>query len=173
MGEPVTSLDPRFSQENAVATTWAQAERVLEQAQLFWITTVRRGGRPHVTPLVCVWGEGALHFCTGDSEQKTLNLRVSPHVVLATGRLSWDSGLDVVVEGDAVRVDDDERLERLSKLWNTKWDGRWQYDVHDGSFWHPEGWEDTPSPVLVFAVKPKKVFAFSEGSFSQTRHLFE
>ncbi|MGD0054915.1 MAG: pyridoxamine 5'-phosphate oxidase family protein [Acidimicrobiales bacterium] len=172
MSQPVTSLDPRFSQEDAVATTWAHAEAVLEQAQLFWITTVRRDGRPHVTPLVGVWGEGALHFCTGSAEQKTLNLQGNPHVVLATGSISWESGLDVVVEGDAVRVDDDERLGRLAELWSLKWDGRWNYDVRDGAFWHPEGWEDTPSPVLVFAVKPTKVLSFSEGSFSQTRHLF-
>jgi nitroimidazol reductase NimA-like FMN-containing flavoprotein (pyridoxamine 5'-phosphate oxidase superfamily) len=172
MGEPVTTLDPRFSPANAVAVTWERTVHALEQAQLFWLTTVRRDGRPHSTPLVAVWGEDALHFCTGVSEQKWHNLQSNPHVVLATGSLTWDAGLDVVVEGQAQREDDDERLRRLVLLWNAKWDGSWEYDVHDGAFWHPQSWDDT-EPVQVYTVKPTKVFAFSEGSFGQTRHLFE
>ena len=42
----------------------------IEAAPLWWITTVRPDGRPHVTPLLAVWHEGALHFCTGSEEQK-------------------------------------------------------------------------------------------------------
>lgn len=55
MTNPVTTLDPRFSDPGAVATDWDETRRALEAAQLFWITTVRRDGRPHVTPLVAVW----------------------------------------------------------------------------------------------------------------------
>ena len=56
-------------------------------------------GRPHVTPLIGVWWEGALHFTTGASERKARNLAANPHCVLTTGVNSLADGLDVVVEG--------------------------------------------------------------------------
>jgi hypothetical protein len=51
-----------------------------------------------------------------------------------TGCNRWDEGVDVVVEGDAVRVTDDAMLERLVEAWTSKWDGRWRYEVRDGAF---------------------------------------
>jgi hypothetical protein len=48
MKQPVTELDTRFSDEDAVATDWEETRRVLEDAELFWISTVRADGRPHV-----------------------------------------------------------------------------------------------------------------------------
>jgi len=32
----------------------------LEKAEVFWLSTVRPDGRPHVTPMVSVWLDGAL-----------------------------------------------------------------------------------------------------------------
>jgi nitroimidazol reductase NimA-like FMN-containing flavoprotein (pyridoxamine 5'-phosphate oxidase superfamily) len=168
MTTPVTTLDPRFSAPDAVATDWEETRRHLESAELFWISTVRVDGRPHVTPLVAVWLDYALHFCTGTSEQKSVNLAANRHVILTTGCNSWDSGLDVVVEGDAAEVTDRDQLTRLAQAWQAKWDGRWRYDVGEGCFHHP-GTEDR---VLVFAVAPAKVLAFAKGGFSHTRHRF-
>ena len=168
MQQPVTELDTRFSDQNAVATDWEETRRALEDAELFWITTVRVDGRPHVTPLVAVWLDDAIHFATGAGEQKAVNLRTNQNVVLTTCCNEWEQGLDVVVEGEAVQVTDESVLERLAEAWAAKWDGRWHYEVHDRSFWH-EGGTDA---VLVFAVKPAKVFAFAKGTFGQTRHRF-
>ena len=72
--EPVTELDPRFSDPDASATSWADVRQVIDEAELFWISTVRPDGRPHVTPLPAVWCDGALYFCTGAGEQKGVNL---------------------------------------------------------------------------------------------------
>ena len=168
MTTPVTTLDQRFSDPKADATGWEQTRRALADAELFWVTTVRADGRPHMTPLVAVWFDDALHFCTGPGEQKAVNLRGNPHVILSTGCNTWDRGLDVVVEGDAVQVTDDDALSRLAAAWTAKWDGRWQYQVRDGAFRDPEGEE----PVLVFAVTPAKVLAFAKGDFSHTTHRF-
>jgi nitroimidazol reductase NimA-like FMN-containing flavoprotein (pyridoxamine 5'-phosphate oxidase superfamily) len=166
MSEPVTTLDARFSDRDAVATSWEETRQVLETADLFWISTVRSDGRPHVTPLVAVWLDSAIHFATGPSEQKAVNLRENAHVILTTGCSDWERGLDVVVEGDAVQVTDDDRLELLAAAWATKWDGQWQYEVRNGSFYHEGG------SALVFSVTPTKVLAFAKGTFGQTRHLF-
>jgi general stress protein 26 len=165
---PETTLDQRFSEPDASVTGWPETRRALEHAELFWITTVRADGRPHVTPLVAVWVDGALYFCTGDTEQKAVNLRASRHVILTTGCNTWDRGLDVVVEGDAVRVTDQAVLGRVAAAWTRKWDGRWQYRVGEGGFVHPDGF----AGVQVFAVSPAKVLAFNKGSFSHTRHRF-
>jgi nitroimidazol reductase NimA-like FMN-containing flavoprotein (pyridoxamine 5'-phosphate oxidase superfamily) len=167
MNEPKTDLDRRFSDPDAVATRWDETRQVLEAAELFWISTVRRDGRPHVTPLVAVWLDGAIHFCTGPTEQKAFNLSRNQHVILTTGSNHWDRGLDVVVEGDAVQNTDEVALERLAQAWATKWDGRWHYEVRNGSFHHEDG-----GAALVFSVRPTKILAFAKGTFSQTRHCF-
>jgi general stress protein 26 len=119
MKQPVTALDSRFSEPGARATEWDETHRLLEQAELFWISTVRADGRPHVTPLVAVWLEDAVYFCTGPTEQKAVNLRANPNVILTTGCNQWDRGLDIVVEGEAVQVTDEDLLERLGReLWS-------------------------------------------------------
>jgi general stress protein 26 len=169
MDEPQTKLDARFSDPGARPTPWAAAREVLENAQLSWITTVRADGRPHVTPLVAVWLDDALHFTTGSGEQKARNLASNAHVVVVTGCNTWDQGLDVMVEGKAERVTDRATLERLAAAWATKWNGRWQFDVTNEGFSHPE--EAAGGPVLVFAVRPAKVLAFSKGEFGQTRYV--
>jgi nitroimidazol reductase NimA-like FMN-containing flavoprotein (pyridoxamine 5'-phosphate oxidase superfamily) len=172
MTTPVTTLDERFSDPQATPTGWDDTRRVLETAQLFWVSTVRADGRPHVTPVVAVWFEAALHFCTGEAEQKAVNLRSNPHVVLTTGCNDWDSGVDVVVEGDAIRVTDDTMLNRLSEAWARRWDGRWQYLVRDGCFFHHDEDEVLSEGVHVFAVRPTQILAFAKGTFSHTRHRF-
>jgi hypothetical protein len=40
MTEPLTQIDTRFSDIDAEATAWHETRRVLETAELFWITTV-------------------------------------------------------------------------------------------------------------------------------------
>ena len=77
----------------------------------------------------------------------------------------------MVVEGDAVRITDQEALERLASVWATKWDGSWPYQVRNGYFYLYD--EDEQQVLadsnLVFSVKPTKVFAFGRG---QTSHKF-
>jgi general stress protein 26 len=174
MDAPTTELDARYSQPGATATTWEDAVEVLEQAQLSWLTTVRPDGRPHVTPLVAVWVDGAIHFSTGVDEQKERNLRANPHIVLTTGCSTWDRGLDVMVEGDAVVATDEALLRRLADAWRQRWDGQWDYEVRDGAF-HAvtdaaggaAGDERAP---LVFTVEPTKVLAFGKSPFTHTVH---
>lgn len=174
--EPTAELDERFSSEGATARPWSDVVSVLDQAEMFWLSTVRRDGRPHVAPLPAMWLDNALHFCTGPDEQKAKNLEANPRCVLTTGTDRFRSGLDVVVEGSAVRVTDQDRLQRLAVMWESKLD--WSFDVVDGAFRHraSEGSGEergAPGTAHVFAVAPTKILAFSKGEpFSQTRYRF-
>lgn len=165
MKNPTSRLDERFSDPGAQPVPWATTQDALESAQLFWITTVRSDGRPHITPLVGVWLDEALHFTTGSEEQKAVNLTANPQVALTTGCNRWDKGLDVVVEGAAERVTERAALERLATAWAAKWNGQWQFRPTDTGFTHEDG-----ARALVFRVRPSKVLAFTKGGFSQTRY---
>jgi nitroimidazol reductase NimA-like FMN-containing flavoprotein (pyridoxamine 5'-phosphate oxidase superfamily) len=164
--EPIPEQDTRFGDPESPPTPWSEAVGVLETAELFWISTVRADGRPHVTPLPGVWSDGRLHFCTGPAEQKAVNLAQNPHVALTTGSNRWKEGLDLVVEGSAVQVSDDARLRTLADLWRSKYRGDWDFTVEDGAFHHDGG------SALVFEVAPTKVLAFAKGRFAQTRYRF-
>ena len=163
---PKAELDPRFGDDAAEPTPWPAVVQVLEEAELFWISTVRAEGRPHVTPLPAVWQDGALYFCTGAGEQKAVNLAGNSWCTLTTGNNRWKTGLDVVVEGRAKRVVDEARLQRLAAAWESKYHGDWHFDVADGAFRGAGG------EALVFEVAPTKVLAFAKGSFAQTRYRF-
>jgi general stress protein 26 len=166
MPEPTAELNEGFSEPDATARPWADVVEVLASAEIFWLSTVRRDGRPHVTPLPAVWLDGALHFCSGADEQKTKNLGSEPRCILTTGTNRLRSGLDVVVEGTAERVTDAAHLGRLAERWKAELD--WDFTVGDGEFRDPEGRHG-----LVFRVAPAKVLAFGKGEpFSQTRYRF-
>ena len=165
--EPVPEQDLRFGDPASPPTPWADVVRALEDAELFWISTVRRDGRPHVTPLPAVWQDARLHFCTGPEEQKAVNLAGNPDVALTTGTNRWKEGLDLVVEGTAVQVTDDDRLQTLADLWRTKYAGDWDFTVERGAFHHGDG-----GTAVVFEVAPSKVLAFAKGRFAQTRYRF-
>lgn len=167
-GRPITELDDRFSDAGVPPATWEDVRRELGDAQLFWIVTVRTDGRPHMTPLVAVWLDDTIYFCTGSDEQKAVNLGRNRHVLLSTGCNEWQGGVDVVIEGDAEPVTDRATLEVLADAWARKWDGSWRFAVTDNGFQHDGG----AGTALVFSVKPTKVLAFGKSPFSHTRFRF-
>ena len=79
----------------------------------------------------------------------------------------WKEGLDVVVEGPAVKVTDDDRLRTLADLWREKYDGDWDFSVADGMFHHDDG-----GNALVFKVAPTKVLAFAKGQLPRPAIAF-
>jgi hypothetical protein len=164
--EPIGTLDPHFSTPGATARPWSDVDQALTEAKIFWLSTVRRDGRPHVTPLPAVWLGGELHFCTGAAEQKAVNLTNEPRCALTTGTPLQHEGLDVVVEGAAVRVTEQDRLAELAGLWKTRLG--WDFRAADGTFVGEAG-----NVALVFAVSPAKILAFGKGEpYSQTRFSF-
>lgn len=164
--DPVTELDARYSDPKAGVADWSEAVTRLEAAEIFWLSTVRPDGRPHVTPLIAVWLDGGLHFSTGPDERKAVNLRDNQEVVLTTGANALNEGYDLVLEGEAVRVTDDSRLRALAAAYTEKYGPTWTFEVRGGAFQGDGG------PVLVFRVAPRTAFGFAKNPYGQTRWQF-
>lgn len=163
---PTIDIDRRFGVPDATPTPWETVEQQLVTAEIFWLTTVRQNGRPHVTTLLAVWHDGALHICAGTDEQKARNIAANPDVVLSTGTPALRGGLDVAVEGRATRVTDPTELKTLAAVWEDKYGSDWHYDVIEGGFNGGNGLG------LVFRVDPGRAFGFAKDPYSQTRYRF-
>jgi hypothetical protein len=91
---------------------------------------------------------------------------------LLTGTASRSEGLDIVVEGTAVRVTEESRLQRLADEWVRTFGEDWRFVVRDRGFVHGSDslrGED-PGIAHVFAIEASDVFAFGKGeTYSQTR----
>jgi nitroimidazol reductase NimA-like FMN-containing flavoprotein (pyridoxamine 5'-phosphate oxidase superfamily) len=165
---PVSELDDRFSSPGARAMPWPDAERQLRDAGVYWLSTVRPKGRPHVAPLLAVWLDGSLFFCTGETERKAKNLAQNPEVAITTGCNALTEGNDFVVEGEAIVVSDDAKRRRVADAYVAKYGEAWRIADQDG--------------VVCFEVTPATAFGFGRkdaigpppvGGFSQTRWRFE
>ena len=154
-------LDTRFGETDTPAD-WETVRDVLAAAELYWLTTVRADGRPHVTPLVGVWADQSFVFCTGTEEQKARNLAGNPEVAVTTGVNTWKDGLDVVVEGRVERVTGGDVLRGLADAWREKYHGDWDFENDDEVF-DPEG-----NRPHVFRVAPSKIIAFAKSPHGQT-----
>ncbi|MEK0097089.1 pyridoxamine 5'-phosphate oxidase family protein [Streptomyces sp. NPDC056002] len=177
--QPTTELDARYSSAlnprpgaaEVTATDWAEAQRQLEAAEIFWVSTVRPDGRLHVTPVIAAWHAGVLYFSTGPGEQKAKNLAHDGHCAVTTGRNSLTEGLDVVVEGKAAPVTDPAVLEEVITAYEAK------YGAHitsrEGTF-HGIGDAFRKGEAMVFAVSPATAYGFGrdDGVYSHTRWAF-
>jgi len=167
--EPVTELSA-YSSDGAIPTEWSQGHDALRDAEVYWLSTVRPDGRPHVTPLLAIWLGGSLYFCTGSGERKARNLARNQQCVLTTGRNTLGDGIDLVVEGEAMKVSDDAELGLVADTYESKYgapltapQGTW-FGLADAIRGHS---------ALVYRVTPTTAFGFGKGKqFSQTRWRF-
>jgi hypothetical protein len=119
---PKTTLDPRFSSEDASPTDWAAARDRLRDAKTYQLTTVRADRRPHQTTIAGVWVDEIFSFTTSSGEQKAHNREAgNRHVIVTAGNSGWE-GMDVILEGEAVDVTDPDRLGRLVDAYRDKYD---------------------------------------------------
>ena len=140
----------------ATVTPWAEAEKQLVDVRHFWLATVRPDGRPHVMPLFAVWLDGTLYFTAGETTRKAKNLALNPHCVITAA----GDGLDLIVEGEAVKVRDEATLRRVADGYAAKYG--WQVTVRDGAYLAEYGAPSAgPPPYDLYGVRLKKVFGLS------------
>jgi nitroimidazol reductase NimA-like FMN-containing flavoprotein (pyridoxamine 5'-phosphate oxidase superfamily) len=147
--------------------TWAEARQRLEDAQFYWLATVRPDGRPHVVPVLAVWVDGALHFSAGPTTRKGKNLACNPHCVVTVA----SDALHLVLEGEVAKVSDAGRLERVAEVYATKYG--WQVTVRDGAFYADGAPTAGPPPYEVYELTPTRAFGFGmDESLGATRWRF-
>ena len=169
------TVSPQYGNPTAPAPDWSDIDRRLTEAQLYWLATVRRDGRPHAVPLCGAWHDGAFYFCTGEAEQKMRNLEHDPHVVVTAGPLGadgWAHGKDIAVEGVATRVTDEAVLRELAEQWRAKYAGDWEWEVRDGRFFElTDRGDGRGDGAMLFRVPPDKVLVFGD-EHGQTTYRF-
>src|SRR5690349_16687539 len=92
-----------------------------------WLATTRPDGRPHVAGVGAVWDDGRFYVVSGPETRKSRNLAENSNCAISVSL----PDIDLVVEGTAARVTDDETLDRLVKQYN---DQGWPARVEDRAF---------------------------------------
>ena len=137
---------------------WSWADERLTRSTFFWLATVGAGGRPHVMPVWAVWSEGAAWFSSGLRSRKARNLAADPRCTLTT-----DDALEpVIIEGDAERVTDLDRLAGFMAALDAKYETDYGAEFAD------------PEVNGVWRVAPDRAFGLVEKDFtgSPTRWTF-
>lgn len=117
---------------------WSWAQRLLEKAHNYFLSTTRPDGRPHVMPVWGVWAGGAFYFSTGATSVKARNMAANPQCVLCPE----DAAEAVIVEGVA-------RKARASK-------------TIGAAYFKKYRWKLDPKMGPIYALRPAKVFGFIE-----------
>lgn len=158
--QPIGAADARLP-------PWAEARSRLEEAQFYWLATVRPDRLPHVMPILAVWVGGALHFASSPTTRKGKNLARAPHCAITID----SDDLHLVVEGTTAKVSDQARLQRVADAYASKYG--WQVTVRNGAF-HADGAPTAgPPPYEVYVVTPTTIFALgTDDSFGAARWRF-
>jgi Pyridoxamine 5'-phosphate oxidase len=134
-------------------TAWAEALGLLEVANRYWLATVRPDGRPHVMPLFGVWLDGAFYFTAGERTRKARNLAINPQSVVNVDAPT----LDLVVEGEAVKVTDAPTLRHVRDAYASKYG--WPLTIQGGTFFAPYGAPSAgPPPYDAYRFTPATAF---------------
>jgi hypothetical protein len=163
--EPVAEQmpTPNNPELTSTITPWAQIRDILVEGGHTWLMTVRPDGRPHVVPVGALWIDGAYIVTTGQGTVKGNNLDHDPHCVISLSV----PGFDVGVEGEAAKVSDVGKLERIARVYA---DQGWPAYVHDGVLDAPFSAATTgPAPYDVYEIAPSVAFAFGTGEETVSR----
>ena len=94
------------------------------QRHTCWLATINPDGSPHVTGIGALWVDGAFWFETGEPTRKARNVARDPRCTLSVATDEFD----LVVEGDAHRVTEPERVAELAARWA---EGGWPVRVDE------------------------------------------
>jgi hypothetical protein len=116
--EPISTSN--LDRYGSAELPWSRPRDVLagdtpEADLTFFVATVRPDGRPHSAGVGAIWVDGALYFVSGPGTRKSRNLAANPACSVSV-RLR---GIDLVLEGKAVRVTDSSTVERVAAVYRT------------------------------------------------------
>src|SRR5437660_8958613 len=163
----VTNLD----QYGAPALDWERAREALAAGPpgcTFFLGTAGSDGRPHAAGVGAVWLDDDLYFVSGPGTRKSRNLAANPACTVSASL----PGMDVVIEGEAIRITDPATLERLAAHYRDNgWPAQVEGDAFTAPFTAPSG---GPPPWHLYAVTVHTVFGLGGDEPSgATRWRFE
>ena len=137
--------------------SWAEVERKLESASVYWIASTRPDGRPHVVPRDGTWLDGGLYYGGSPQTVHSRNITNNPRVVVHIG----DGHEAIIVEGTvATERPTEAEANRLADASFAKYPqyGRMDPDVYMGG---------------VSVLRPRRVLAWTSFTENATRFTFE
>jgi hypothetical protein len=178
--EPIAAENIRAQYEDGELLTamagqvipWQIARERLIAARSFWLAGVRgdprqnghSAGRPHIRPVLAVWVDGCLYTTSSPDAHKARSLDANPACAIAT----TTDGLDLVVEGDAVRVRDETRLRSVADAYAARYD--WNTQVRGGALDAPYGAPTAGAPpYAVYELTPQVVYGFGTNELFAAR----
>ena len=118
----------------------------------YFIGTVRRDGRPHAAGVGALWQDGELFVTSGPGTRKSRNLVDNPACTIAAHL----PGIDLVFEGEAIRVIDRPTLEQVAARYREL---GWPVQVDGDAFTAPFSAPSAgPPPWHLFRIAFHTVF---------------
>jgi len=154
----------------AAPLEWSRALKQLEAGPsgTFWLATTSPDGRPHVAGIGALWVDGKIYVVTGSRTRKGRNLAANPNCVLSVSL----SGIDLVIEGRAIRITDRPTLLRLARRYADQgWPASVSGDALIAEYSAPSA---GPPPWNLYVVRPTTAFGVASADPSgATRWQFE
>ncbi len=131
------------------------------------LATARPDGRPHATGVGALWVDDKVFFTSGSRTRKSRDLAKNPRCVLS---VTLD-GLDLVIEGTAVKVTDDATLQLIAKRYATQgWPAKAENGALTAEYNAPSAGRP---PWELWVVKPVTAFGVATAEpFGATRWRF-
>src|SRR6266550_3796038 len=154
----------------AAPIPWSRALKQLEAgtAGSYWLATTKPDGRPHVAAVGALWVDGKIYFTTGTRTRKGRNLAANPACVFSVSL----TGIDLVVEGSAVRITDRPTLLRLAQRYAAQgWPASVSGAALTAKYSAPSA---GPPPWNLYVVRPTTAFGVATAAPSgATRWQFD
>jgi hypothetical protein len=138
----------------AAPLEWSRALKQLEAGPsgTFWLATTGPDGRPHVAGIGALWVDGKIYLVSGSRTRKGRNLAANPKCVLSVSL----TGIDLVIEGTAVRITDRPTLLRLANRYAAQ---GWPASVSGGALTAEYSAPSAgPPPWNLYVVTPTTAF---------------
>jgi hypothetical protein len=139
------------------ALPWSRALAVLDAGPIgpeipFFLGTVRPDRRPHSAGIGAVWHDGDMYFVSGPGTRKSRNLAANPACTISVRY----PGVDLVLEGEAIRITDPATLEQLAAVYR---EGGWPASIEGDAFTAPYSAPSAgPPPWYLYRVACHTVF---------------
>ncbi|MDQ2914287.1 MAG: pyridoxamine 5'-phosphate oxidase family protein [Chloroflexota bacterium] len=133
---------------------WSRALKQLEASAdgTYWLATTNPDGHPHVAAVGALWIDGKIYFTTGSRTRKGRNLAANPKCVVSVSL----TGIDLVLEGSAVRISDRPTLLRLAKRYAAQgWPASVSGAALTAEYSAPSA---GPPPWNLYVVRPSTAF---------------